>query len=151
MLMTITSKRTFVLGASLFIALVVGIITLIIHSSPKLFYEIKTTVIDEAPQEPLILTHNADSFNFETKFYDLKGNFNAAILKPNLKFQTSWPFITLDKNIVVELTDQEIYEEESFVYYEISGIVANLKPGEYKFTLIDSFGNLIDETFVTLP
>lgn len=132
-------------------ALAAGFIVLVRLSSPKLSYQIKTTVIDEAPQVPLEVAVQPNALSFLTKFYDLTGNFNAAQLKRTLKFQRSFPFLVVDPNITIVLTEQEVYEEESFVYYEISGSVKNLRPGEYKFSIVDMFGNLIDETFVTIP
>ncbi|KKP51754.1 MAG: hypothetical protein UU55_C0004G0033, partial [candidate division WWE3 bacterium GW2011_GWC2_41_23] len=48
------------------------------------------------------------------------------------------------------LRDNEFTEEETYVYYEIFGDISNLNPGEYKLTMEDGFGNLIDETFVEI-
>jgi len=119
-------------------------------SSPKFNYEIKTTVIDNAEQIPLKVTARKDSIVFETKFYDLKGNFETAQMRRRLKFQPSFPFLIVDPNITVVLRDNEFTEEETYVYYEIFGDISNLNPGEYKLTMEDGFGNLIDEIFVEI-
>lgn len=146
--MTSRTKRKIVIVMSLIFALAAGFIVLIKMSSPKLTFEIKSTVVDEMPDVPLVIETGPKSIKFETKFYDLEGNFNTAYLNRRLKFQPSFPFLTVDKNLIVMLIDQEVYEEDSFVYYEISGEITNLPPAEYKLTIMDGFGNLIDETFV---
>ncbi|GIW69894.1 MAG: hypothetical protein KatS3mg101_0641 [Patescibacteria group bacterium] len=149
--MAFRTKRKVVIFLAITFAFGVGFVVLIRLSSPKLSYQIKTSIVDDAPQIPLEVAVQPRSLSFVTKFYDLTGNFNAAQLKRTLKFQQSFPFLVVDPNITVVLTEQEVYEEESFVYYEISGSVKNLKPGDYKFSIVDMFGNLIDETFVTVP
>ena len=148
--MTFTAKRKIVLILSLIFALGAGFIVLVRVSSPKFNYEIKTTVIDDAEQIPLKIAAQESSILFETKFYDLKGNFETAQMRRKLKFQPSFPFLIVDPNITVVLRDDEFTEEETYVYYEIFGAISNLNPGEYKLILEDGFGNLIDETFVEL-
>ncbi len=148
--MTFSAKRKIVLILSLIFALASGFILLVRVSSPKFNYEIKTTVIDNAEQIPLKVTARKDSIVFETKFYDLKGNFETAQMRRRLKFQKSFPFLIVDPNITVVLRDNEFTEEETYVYYEIFGDISNLNPGEYKLTMEDGFGNLIDEIFVEI-
>jgi len=148
--MTFEVKRKIVLILALIFALATGFILLVKVSSPKFNYEIKTTVIDNAEQIPLKITAQESSIFFETKFYDLKGNFDSAQMRRKLKFQPSFPFLVVDQNITVVLKDNEFTEEETYVYYEIYGAISNLHPGEYKLTVIDGSGNLIDETFVEI-
>src|SRR3972149_5519691 len=148
--MTFSAKRKIVLILSLIFALAAGFLLMVKVSSPKFNYEIKTSVIDNAEQIPLKITPQKDSITFETKFYDLKGNFETAQMKRKLKFQPSFPFLIVDPNITVVLRDAEFTEEETYVYYEIFGAISNLNPGEYKLTMVDGFGNLIDETFVEI-
>ena len=148
--MTFSAKRKIVLILSLIFALASGFILLVKVSSPKFNYEIKATVIDNAEQIPLKVTAQESSILFETKFYDLKGNFETAQMRRKLKFQPSFPFLIVDPNVMVVLRDDEFAEEETYVYYEIFGAISNLNPGEYKLILEDGFGNLIDETFVEL-
>ena len=148
--MTFEVKRKIVLILALIFALAAGFILLVKVSSPKFNYGIKTSIIDGAEQIPLKVTPQTDSITFETKFYDLKGNFETAQMKRKLKFQASFPFLVVDSNITVVLRDDEFTEEETYVYYEIFGAISNLNPGEYKLTMVDGFGNLIDETFVDI-
>jgi len=148
--MTFQAKRKIVLILALVFALATGFILLVKVSSPKFNYEIKTTIVDNAEQIPLKISAQEDSILFETKFYDLKGNFETAQMRRKLKFQPSFPFLIVDPNITVILRDNEFTEEETYVYYEIFGAISNLNPGEYKLTLEDGFGNLIDETFVEI-
>ncbi|HBI35865.1 MAG: hypothetical protein UU64_C0002G0099 [candidate division WWE3 bacterium GW2011_GWF2_41_45] len=148
--MTFQTKRKIVLILALVFALATGFILLVKVSSPKFNYEIKSQVIDDAKQLPLKVTAQEDSILLETKFYDLKGNFETAQMRRKLKFQPSFPFLVVDPNITVILRDNEFTEEEIYVYYEIFGAITNLNPGEYRITMEDGFGNLIDETFVEI-
>ena len=150
MVMTFQAKRKIVLILALIFALATGFILLVKVSSPKFNYEIKTSVIDDAEQLPLKITPNKDSITFETKFYDLKDNFETAQMKRKLKFQPTFPFLVVDPNITVVLRDGEFTEEETYVYYEIYGVISNLNPGEYKITMVDGYENLIDEIFVEI-
>lgn len=148
--MSFFSKKRIAIILSVLIALGVGFYLLVTLASPKLKYQITATKIDEQPQVPLIIEPSGDGFSFSTKFYDVEGNFNKAYLRRKLYFKPAFPFFGVDKDLVIVLTEQIVKEEKTYVYYEISGSITNLENREYKFDIIDEFGNLVDEKFVTI-
>lgn len=143
--MSNVTKRKIVFILSFTFAIVLFAVLLYRISTPKLIYVINEREIEGAEQQSLHLEGQNNSVILQTKFYDLEGNFETMKLKSALVLKPTFPFIESSKNINLILYPGESISEDTFIYYEITAQIKNLAAGEYRITIKDIYGNLIDE------
>lgn len=124
-------------------------------TSPKFTHTITTSSVGQ--EQPLVITTKLKEIDFSIKYNDLEGANDQPKFSSGTKigfrgrFPFMYPVISYSEALTIQLISKGMVAENApSVLYSLSGKLTNLRNTSYKVRIIDTYGNLLDEKYVSL-